>query len=305
MGMEQIELTLGLSCCSFLSCKDIRILREKLDNLEDLTVLSIEEICRLVGRRIQTGLWNPSTLRSRVDFCRTLMERYRISMTTIDESDYPPLVREIFDPPFAIFWRGLLPDPEQAIVAMVGTRSPTGVGIRLAERIGRDLGERGIPVVSGLARGIDAFSHKGNCDGGGKSIAVLACGLERIYPKGNSLLAGRLLDKGGCLIGEYPPGDPPLTFHFPQRNRLISALARSVVVIEAPKRSGALITADFALEQGRDLFVARDALHSARAEGLRMLREQGAPAISSAGDIIESWDSNYAACVTKQLALDF
>jgi DNA processing protein len=140
-----------------------------------------------------------------------------------------------------------------------------------------------------LARGIDAFAHRGCVEALGKSVAVLACGLDRIYPRSNATLAGRLLESGGCVIGEYPPGEEPLKFRFPERNRIIAGLARSVVVIEAPEKSGALITADFALEQGKDLFVFSGTLDSPRGAGTKRLAFDGAPAVSSAREVLASW----------------
>lgn len=287
--MADNELYLGLIQCTFLSCREKEILASNLDNIEDLTVLSMEDICVRVGRRVRTSVWRPQTLGETVERQRGILQRYGIGLVTVMDPDYPPLLREIHDPPFALFYRGRLPDPELPAAAIVGTRSPSGSGVLAAERLGRDFGYAGIPVASGLARGIDAFAHRGNLDGGGTSIAVLACGLEQIYPKSNSRLAQRLLECGGCLISEYPPGDPPLSFHFPQRNRIISGLARGVIVVEAPEKSGALITADFALEQGRDLFVVEGLLDSARGKGTKSLHEQGAPAIRDAGELLSDW----------------
>ncbi len=289
--MAMNELLLALSNMPFLSSRERENLFEKLDNIEELTVLSIEDISRIVRRPVHTGLWPSPDARDRVERQLEILRRYRIGMVSTLSPEYPPLLRELHDPPFTVFWRGVLPNPERPMVAMVGTRSPTGNGAMTAERLGREFAALGVPVVSGLARGIDAFAHRGNLDGGAPSVAVLACGLERIYPRSNCLLAGRMIDSGGCVIGEYPPEDEPLSFRFPQRNRIISGLARSVIVVEAPARSGALITADFALEQGRDLYVAEATAGTARGEGTDRLREDGAPAIRSAGDVVSDWSS--------------
>ncbi len=306
--MATNELLLALSNMAFLTGYERGVLFEKLDNLEALTVLSIEDISLCVRRVLKTRLWQPATVRARIDNQLEIMERYRIGMVSVFSADYPPLLRELHDPPFAVFWRGELPDPERPMVAMVGTRSPSGNGAIAAERIGREFGERGIPVVSGLARGIDAFAHRGNVDAGARSVAVLACGLERLYPRSNCVLAGRLIEAGGCVLGEYPPGDEPLAFRFPQRNRIISGLSRSVVVVEAPARSGALITADFALEQGRDLFVVEATSGSIRGEGTDRLREDGALAIRGADDVVSEWGmptSRVAAMADMQAELGF
>lgn len=287
--MEKNELLLALCRCTFLSCREKVFLAKNLDNIEELTVLSIEDISFRVGRIVNTRLWKPQELISHVESDLARMHRYGIGFVFFLSSDYPPLLRELYDPPFAIFYRGVLPDPERPMVAIVGTRSPSGDGALAARRIAREFAESGISAVSGLARGIDAFAHRGSVDGGGATVAVLACGVDTVYPRSNACLASRIVDAGGCLLSEYPPGETPLKYRFPERNRIISGLARSVLVVEAPEKSGALITADFALEQGRDLFVCADTLSSPRGEGTRNLCGQGAPAVTSAADILATW----------------
>jgi DNA processing protein len=287
--MPSSELVLALANMPFLTARERCSLAQKLDNTKELTVLSIEEISFIVGRRLRTTLWDPSSLAAIVGRQINLMERYSIGMESIDSPLYPPQLREIHDPPYCLFWRGTIPDYERPMVAMVGTRSPSATACRAAERIGRRFAELGVPVVSGLARGVDAFAHRGNAEAGAPSVAVLACGLERVYPAGNARIASLILDRLGAIVGEYPPLTEPLAFRFPQRNRIISALARAVVVVEAPSRSGALITADFALEQGRDLFVVADALSEERSRGTTRLCEEGAVAIKDADDVIDDW----------------
>lgn len=287
--MDKTRLALALADCPFLRCHEKELLSAKLDNVESLTVLSMEDLSRIIHRPVRSTMWKPYEIEQKLDRAQFLMERYRIAMVTVDSPEYPPLLRELHEPPYAVFWRGTLPDPVIPPVAMVGTRAPSGTGARCAERLGREFAGLGIPVVSGLARGIDAFAHRGTVLSRGRAIAVLACGLERIYPKSNSMLAGKIMETGGCLAGEYLPGKEPLRFHFPQRNRLISGLSRSIVVVEAPEKSGALITADFALEQGRDLFVVRETLPSPRGKGSRTLHDQGSVAIDTARDVLASW----------------
>ncbi len=287
--MDKTRLALVLADCPFLKCREKELLSGKLDNSESLTVLSIEDISQIVRRPLRSIRWRPHEIEEKLERALSLIHRYGIGMVTVDSPEYPPVLRELHEPPFALFWRGTLPDPEIPTVAIVGTRSPSGNGARSAERLGREFAELGFPVVSGLARGIDAFAHRGTVLSRGRAVAVLACGLERIYPGSNRVLAGKIMETGGCLVGEYLPGEEPLRFHFPQRNRLISGLSRAVIVVEAPEKSGALITADFALEQGRDLFVVRETLRSPRGIGTRNLNEQGSPAIDTARDILSVW----------------
>lgn len=289
------RLALALMHASFLTAREKLAVFNKLDNLESLTVLSIEDLCLLTGRVIKSRTWNPESLTSLVDRDQNIIERYSVKHARIDETLYPPLFRELYDPPFMIFWRGELPDPEQPLAAIVGTRSPTGHGAQCAARLAADLAFYDVPVVSGLARGIDACAHKGALSRGGKTIAVLACGVERLYPRSNASLGGRIIDSGGCVLSEYPPGDEPLAWRFPQRNRLISGLSRSVIIVEAPARSGALITARYALEQGRDVWVSGECLHTVRSEGIRSLRAEGAGRIDSVTDLLCDW----GLCSTK------
>jgi len=217
------------------------------------------------------------------------LTRGEFKCTFYGDPEFPPLLREIHDPPLMLFYRGELPDPSMPSIAVVGTRRPTGNGRKAAFRFGLEAGRAGIAVVSGLARGIDYSAHVGNTGGGGRSVAVLGNGIDRIYPASSTRAAHDILEAGGCIMSEYGVGVPPLRYHFPERNRIISGVARAVVVIEAPGKSGALITAEFALEQGRDLFVHADCLSGPSNEGCRRLYFDGAVGIRSAGDIFEDW----------------
>jgi len=163
------------------------------------------------------------------------------------------------------------------------------MGAQRAFKLGRELGEAGIPVVSGLALGIDSMAHRGNIEGKAATVAVLGSGVDMIFPASNRDLARRILETGGAVVSEYPPGTVPAKWNFPARNRIISALARGVVIVEAPEKSGALITAQFALDQDRDLWVDSYGVKSPNGAGTARLVEDGAPVISSAEDILAEW----------------
>ncbi|MDR2181404.1 MAG: DNA-processing protein DprA [Treponema sp.] len=212
-----------------------------------------------------------------------------IQCVTRDSASYPPLLREIFDPPARLYIRGVLPDPEKPAVAVVGTRRPGAAAMRDALRLGRELAERGITVISGLALGIDALAHRGCLDAGGVTVAVLGSGVDQVYPASNRDLARRIIDNGGALASEYECGTKPLKWHFPARNRIISGWARGVVIVEAPEKSGALHTARFALEQGRDLWVAPAGAVSGRGRGTQALVNDGCAVITGAADIVAEW----------------
>jgi len=157
-----------------------------------------------------------------------------------------------------------------------------------------DAGKAGIAVISGLAMGIDIAAHEGNTAGGGRSVAVLGCGIDTVYPPSSAAAARRMLEAGGCLISEYGIGSLPLKHHFPERNRIISGIARAVVVVEAPAKSGALITAEFALEQGKDLYVHGRCIASSKNAGLRRLGADGAETVDSGNDILRAWGFDVA-----------
>jgi DNA processing protein len=212
-----------------------------------------------------------------------------IGYVSYAEEAYPPLLRESYDPPAVLFYRGALPDPVRPLAAVVGTRKPSGFAAAQAYTFGRALAWGGVPVVSGLALGIDALAHRGNLEGGAPTAAVLGSGLDWVYPASNRGLARRILENGGALLSEYPPGTPARKWHFPARNRIIAGLARGTLLVEAPAASGALITARFALDQGRDLWVASAGVNSPRGEGCRNLAQEGAPVITRGEDILNEW----------------
>ncbi len=255
--------------------------------------LSLVDLEYLVGRPLSIPQWNPQALLALGNKDLVACQRRGIAWVQYNDFLYPPLLRELSDPPLVLFYRGTLPDPEKPLVAIVGTRHPDGVGRSQAYQLGKEFGQAGYGVVSGLALGIDAMAHRGNVEGGGKTVAVLGSGLDGVYPVSNRPLAERILGVGGVLISEYPPGTPPYKWHFPARNRIIAGLARTVIIVEAPEHSGALITANFALEQGRDLYVGSCCTESPQGAGGRALIEEGARVVSHATTILNDWKYMY------------
>jgi len=216
---------------------------------------------------------------------------------------YPPLLREIYDPPLLLFYRGKLPNPEKPLAAVVGTRHPSPRAATQAYDFGRALGRMGISVVSGLALGIDSMAHRGSLEGGSPTFAVLGSGLDEIYPRTNRLLARRILETGGGLVSEYPPGTPPYKGNFPARNRIISGMARGVVIVEAPESSGALITARCAIDENRDVWVGSVGADESSDDRFRFdrrgsikLADNGAKVIRSAVEILKEWNMEIPAC---------
>ena len=203
---------------------------------------------------------------------------------------FPRPLARIFDPPVGLFVRGggeigMLEEPA---VAVVGARSCSPYGASVARMLGRDLAAAGLVVVSGLARGIDGEAHRGAVDAGGATVAVLGCGVDRVYPAAHADLARRIADRG-LIVSEYAPGVEPAPWRFPARNRIIAGLADVTVVVEARARSGALITADLALEEGREVFAVPGEITSALSAGTNALLRLGATALTSAEDVLEAY----------------
>jgi DNA processing protein len=205
---------------------------------------------------------------------------------TILDSRYPLLLSCAPDPPPVLWVRGNVECLETAAVAVVGSRSATLYALQVAARLGAELGERGVVVVSGLARGVDSAAHRGCLDAGGTTVAVLGSGLDRIYPREHEPLAVNIC-KNGMLATELGPGAEPLPEHFPLRNRIISGISLAVVVVEASENSGSLITARCALEQGRDVMAVPGSVLSGRNRGSHSLLKDGAKVVESADDILE------------------
>lgn len=213
-----------------------------------------------------------------------------IRVLTLGDDEYPPGLREIPDPPPVLYCRGSIEPQDQRAVAIVGTRLATRYGLRQTERFARDLAAAGVTVVSGLARGVDGVAHRAALDAGGRTIAALAGGLMKIYPPEH----GRLADAvAGCgaLVAEAAPPMPPLSGSFPQRNRIISGLSLGVLVIEAAERSGALITARHAAEQGRDAFALPGQADSPQSMGCHRLIQEGAKLVTCVEDVLEELDA--------------
>jgi DNA processing protein len=204
--------------------------------------------------------------------------------------DFPPLLRAIHDPPAGLFIRGGS-EPEiltRRAVAIVGARACSGYGASVARSLGRELAGAGLSVVSGLARGIDAEAHRGALEGAGTTVAVLGCGIDRDYPAAHAELARRVA-QAGLIVSEYVPGVEPAPWRFPARNRIVAGLCAATVVVEARQRSGALITADFALEEGREVFAVPGEITSTLSAGTNALLKLGASPLTGAADVLASF----------------
>ena len=215
---------------------------------------------------------------------------YGIKLITYDMDEYPDKLKNIDYPPYALYVKGNLPDKDKKAIAIVGARKSTPYGEKYALQYGRFLGENDIPLISGMAKGIDCFGQRGCVSANGKTYAVLGSGPDICYPKENIGLYNDILENGGGIISEYHPGTPPLSRNFPARNRIISALSDAVLVMEAKVKSGSLITADMALEQGKDVYALPGQVDNVLSEGCNRLIYQGAGILLSAKQLMSELD---------------
>lgn len=220
------------------------------------------------------------------------MQRSGMQAVCLGENAYPPLLAHIGDPPPALFVRGRADLSDLRTVAVVGARRATRYGLKQSERFGRELAQAGVTVVSGMARGTDTAAHVGTLAGGGRTIAVLGCGADVVYPPENVQLFERVIESGGSIVSEFPPGMEPLSQNFPRRNRIISGISAAVLVTEAARGSGAMITAQLALEQGRDVYAMPGPVDAPMSEMPLQMLTEGAYMARNAADILnrQRWE---------------
>jgi len=208
-----------------------------------------------------------------------------IGFVSLEDTNFPEKLRNIPNPPYALYYIGQLPAPNKKTVAIVGARGRSAYGSEVAGRLSKALSDHGVQIISGMARGIDADAHKGALEGVTETFAVLGCGVNICYPKENHYLYNKIISRGG-VISEYSPNANPIAKQFPARNRIISGLSDCVVVIEAKEKSGSLITADFAMEQGKDVYALPGRISDALSVGCNQLIKQGAGIIKSVDDFL-------------------
>ncbi len=246
-----------------------------------------------VSALVQTGILNGKELASLLQQRRKLVVEdtlaawlaQGIGICSLQEAEYPKLLRQCYDPPPYLFYRGRM-QPEAVCLAVVGSRHSTPYGRNVARSFSESLSRNGVTVVSGAARGIDSAAHEGALTAGAPTIAVLGCGVDVCYPPENARLINQIAEIG-CVISEYPPGTPPAPGRFPARNRIVAGMSMGVLVVEAAEKSGALITADLAMEENRDVYAIPGSVFSEASRGTHRLIQQGARLITSVEDLLE------------------
>lgn len=290
--MPETGLLLRLNRLTFLSPRDRIILAHRLETEESLRHASLDELSIMAGRPLSPGRYGESSLEFDLQADRRALKEGGISVCSFFDADYPPRLREIFDPPLLLFVRGhreLLND--DAGVSIVGTRLPTPEGVEAAKELAEAVVREGYPVVSGLARGIDGAAHRGALHHpGGRTVAVLGSGIDNLYPPQHRPLATEILASGGVIVSEYPPGAAVRKHQFPERNRIIAGLTSLLWVVQAPRDSGALITADFALGENRDVVV------HAVGTGQERENEGSRGLVSDGAGVYECWSDYISRC---------
>lgn len=246
-------LNVAVSSIDFLTLREKILLRKNIDTLQRIAIMSIEELSSIIGR-VPRSEWNGRQCAAVAEKSFSIIQVFGIECSVYGDKNYPRLLKEIPDAPYMLFYRGDLSCVQGGnCVSVVGTRRICRECAESAGNFAKEAGSEGWTVVSGLANGIDSFAHKGALVSGGKTCAVLPCGIDTIVPAGNKRLAASILKSGGCILSEYAPGVPAEKWRFVQRNRIVAALCKGTVVVQAPPNSGALLTADFALDYNREV----------------------------------------------------
>jgi len=288
--MEERQLLIYLHSLNGIGWKTISRLHSYLDSIKELNDLQPLELSMATGIELSQaekirGALQPDKL---IAF-NLLLDKWKekgINIITYYDPDYPLHLKEIAQAPWVIYTIGDTDLLEQPALAIVGTRNPTNYGKIVASRLAKELADSTFVVVSGLARGIDSIAHSGALSANGPTIAVLGSGIDIIYPKENQKLYNEIAAKG-LVISEYPPGTPPHPGHFPQRNRIISGISHGTIIVEASMKSGSLITAQFALDQSREVFAIPGPITSKQSLGTNSLIKQGAKLVQTIDDILD------------------
>ena len=293
--MEEIEYLQWLQSCYELPEKLKMQIWEKYPKPGRIFGITRECLAEFMTDRQLSILWNKLQETKGPEGMRRQFGRLKeqeISFVAITQEEYPELLREIADPPLGVYYRGKLPNPNTLAVALIGSRDCSEYGSHVAKMIGRALGERGVHVISGMARGIDGISQQAALEAGGESYGILGCGVDICYPQSNQGLYQKLIRQGG-ILSAYPPGTMPLKRNFPPRNRIVSGLSNAIVVVEAAIRSGTSITVSMALEQGREVYVVPGRITDRLSEGCNRLIKQGANLIVDLDGFIEELAENF------------
>ncbi len=286
--MTKFEALVSLNLVGEIGSIRLRKLLEFFDKPENILRASCEKLRRVCGIGEKIAAKINSIKKEALDKELKLAKKLNLKIITQDDSEYPKNLKNIYDPPITLYVKGKLEEEDEFGIGIVGSRRASIYGLMSAQRFAFQLSAKGFTIVSGMASGVDTYSHRGALKQGGRTIAVMGSGFNYIYPAQNRGLSEEI-SRSGAVISEFPINTRPEKQNFPQRNRLISGLSLGVLVAEAAKNSGALITADFALEQGREVFALPGKIDSDTSFGANNLIKQGAKLVSCADDILEEF----------------
>ncbi len=285
--MKDIKYWVWLSRIEGLNPKVLNELLEKYDEPKTIWGKTKEELLEEGLKEKYIDKITNNDYRQKIDKYLEYMKKYNIEIITIKDKEYPDKLKVIYDPPIVLYIKGNKEILNEKSMAIVGCRSCTKYGENIAKKLAYNLSLTNINIISGLAKGIDSFAHKGSLAAKGKTIAVVGCGLDRVYPEENKALFNEIIKNGGTIISEYIIGTKPLAKNFPRRNRIISGMSDGLIVVEAREKSGTLITVDFALEQGKNIYAVPGNIDNLNSYGTNELIKQGAKVVTSMQDILE------------------
>jgi DNA processing protein len=286
--MDNRMILIALHELEGIGWRTILKLMSRLGELKDILSLSANQLVEFEIKPQLAGRIADHLNRVFLDLKLEEYKKRQIGILTIFDKDYPSLLKETSQPPWVLYYRGDLTSLKQPLLGVVGTRTPTTYGKKVAEELSISLSHAGFGIVSGLARGIDSCAHRGALLGKGKTIAVLGCAIDQVYPPENFSLY-KEIENQGLILSEYPIGTNMHPGLFPQRNRILAGLSLGVIVVEAAERSGSLITADMALDESRDVFAVPGPITSPKSKGTLSLIKQGSKMVTSVEDIIEEY----------------
>ncbi len=298
------KILLALACVQELGLKKKTSLLESVNDVHELVSQGAKETVKSVlGDEAASEFFDCV---ARIDDIVKELEAKQVNFVTFLDDDYPERLFDIYERPQVLFFKGNKELLHKDSIAVVGTRKPTRYGAKIADEFAREFASAGLVVVSGFARGVDSTAHKACLSVDGETIAVFACGIDVCYPAENKGLYDAILAKGGLLVSEYPLGAKPLQYHFPDRNRIISGLARGVFLPEAAKNSGSLITMRLAIEQGKDIFITPGNIFMEEAAGSNeLLKEMPHAMVFSAEDVLDAMRVNREVREKEPVELDF
>lgn len=289
--LRQLVMCMGNAekiCAELSECKDVVEFQARVENQWSLTEEAMLGGRLIIQKKDIQQLWEHQKLQSKSKEEYEYWTKQGVRFITIEDKEYPQRLRQIYDPPYALYFRGNLPDESRKTAAVIGARACSGYGASQGRKIARELAAHNVQIISGLAYGIDSEGHCGALESGvnGATYAILGCGVDQCYPVEHEQLASRILAQGGGILSEFPPGTAPCAAHFPMRNRIISGLSDCILVMEARRRSGSLITVDQALEQGREVFALPGRISDKLSEGCIHLISHGANLLTGSDDVI-------------------